>query len=191
MAVGAVGSFKAEPWGSSGHKTSVADESGASNVEIIYLQASTSSTVLGAHPRLLPARKHHRAFAWRLGLPRAGPRLRGLICLNLVCVLCASAFTVLRAAEETADPWAFSALRFVAAVSAGGPGTPAEGGRHSSGLPAARTAAGGPEHPILPPVLLRLPCRALQWLPGGAAPCTMSAWSGRAPTSASGRQQAS
>lgn len=54
------------------------------------------------------------AFTWTvLVAPLSfSPRVRGLIALNLVCLLCASAFTVLRTVEREADAWVFNALRF-------------------------------------------------------------------------------
>lgn len=88
-------------------------------VEVIHLQAMAASPSAGAVASLSqPSRMHHRvspAFSWRLGLTCVSPRMHGLLCLNLVCILCASAFTVLRAVESTADAWIFSALRFTIA----------------------------------------------------------------------------
>lgn len=63
------------------------------------------------------SKNSQHSLPWRLGLlPSVTPRLRGLILLNMVCIACASAFVVLKEAQETTDPFVFSSIRFVIAA---------------------------------------------------------------------------
>ena len=73
------------------------------------------------------AADHHRLFArvshqlHRLNPSRLSPRVRGLILLNILVLLCGANWVVLKETENVFDPFTFAALRFTLAAAAFSP----------------------------------------------------------------------
>eukprot|EP00887_Chlorella_sp_A99_P008087 scaffold12.g8087.t1 len=105
-----------------GNGASLHHSTSGAELEVIHLTANGSAAA-ARPPSPTPAQRRaathahgagHAGFPWPHTL--LAPRVRGLVCLNLVCILCASAFTVLREVEKGLDAWVFNGLRFAVAA---------------------------------------------------------------------------